>query len=73
VQTICELVGIEAFLKLYCSVLTQQGQTTDETISRNLRRYRTELHRLAGVANNLYKPVQVVELLAELRSVLLVA
>lgn len=73
VQTICELAGIEAFLKLYCSVMAKQTNATEESIGRNLRRYRNELHRLAGVSSSLYKPVKVVELLTELREALLVA
>jgi hypothetical protein len=73
VATICEDVGIERFIQLFGDVVQQTSTVKSEAVSRSLRRYRAELYKLADTVSALWKPVEVVELIQELRTALLVA
>jgi ribosomal protein L19 len=73
VATICEDVGIERFIQLFGDVVQETSTVKSEAVSRSLRRYRAELYKLADTVSALWKPVEVVELIQELRTALLVA
>lgn len=68
VQSICEAVGIERFVQLYATILANNTDTSTETIGRNVRRYRSELYKLMDVAHACWKPIDVAELIEELRT-----
>ena len=70
VTGISETVGIERFIQLYGSVLQEVTDGNFDSVNRSLRRYRNELHQLSDTASALYKTVEVVDLLSELRSAL---
>ena len=70
VTGISETVGIERFIQLYGSVLQEVTDSNFDSVNRSLRRYRNELHQLSDTASALYKTVEVVDLLSELRSAL---